>query len=165
MCIACFNEPGKITKRRATASVPWRKKLGLPVTDEEDLAFKKADSARGRIGRAKARALPAGRARVLVTAAKIRATKKGLKFSLDVEWVQKKIETGKCEVTGIPFDMSPPNGSATNMYAPSLDRTNTKLGYTPDNVKVVVWVYNVAKRDFPPDDISRFVLDFANNLR
>lgn len=68
-------------------------------------------------------------------------------FDLTKEWIAEKLIAGSCEVTGITFDLNRDgrgNGYKKS-FAPSLDRTNCELGYTQDNVKIVVWAYNGAK--------------------
>lgn len=65
-------------------------------------------------------------------------------FSLTLDWVTKKIEAGFCEVTGIKFDLGG-DGAPARPFTPSLDRTDSSLPYTPENTKVVVWIYNRAK--------------------
>ncbi|QDB71031.1 hypothetical protein bb8_p56 [Bordetella phage vB_BbrP_BB8] len=87
------------------------------------------------------RATPDGRGDRLFHGAKKRAATSGIEFSLEREWVIEKVKSGVCEVTGLPFELS----SGRSLFAPSLDRTDPTKGYTPDNVKVVVWSYNAAK--------------------
>jgi hypothetical protein len=79
------------------------------------------------------------RASSLVRAAKQRSDD----VTITVSWVADKIAQGKCEVTGIPFDMSPHKPARS--FTPSLDRIDPKRGYHPDNVQVVCWIYNRAK--------------------
>ena len=98
-----------------------------------------------------------GRASCLARAAKVRAIKGGLDYSINMSWVLAKLEKGCCEVTGIPFvlQIDEKYGTQNNMqpYSPALDRTDPKKGYTEDNVKVVVAVYNQAKMHWCHDDV------------
>ena len=83
------------------------------------------------------------KAKILVSAAQQKARKAGIPFSLTYQRVAKAFAVGVCEVTGLPFVFEPrQNGSP---WVPSLDRTVPALGYTDENVKVVVWAYNAAK--------------------
>ena len=84
---------------------------------------------------------PTGRATYLRAAAKMRW--KGEIFSS--EWLAEKIRAGKCEVTGLPFDMGRPEGRGQNPLAPSIDRIDPKRGYEPDNVQVVIFAFNAFK--------------------
>lgn len=80
----------------------------------------------------------------LVSLAKKRAKKRKLLFSLTPDCVarlQKTIDTGVCEVTGIDFERT---AGERHCFAPSLDRIKPELGYVPGNVRVVVWSLNAA---------------------
>ena len=85
-----------------------------------------------------------GRAVKLYAAANQRAKRCGSPITIDTEWVEGRLMTGHCEVTGLPFTMEPDNGR-TSPLSPSLDRIDSSKGYTRDNVQVVVWIYNNAK--------------------
>lgn len=100
-----------------------------------------------RVRHAQWRDTPKGRAGVMVSHARGRARKKGLEFNLTSEWLSSHLEPGRCEVTGIPFDLrATQNGGGPGQpFTPSLDRIDPAKGYTPDNVQVVVWIYNAAK--------------------
>jgi hypothetical protein len=86
-----------------------------------------------------------------------RSKDKGWECDLDKEWMYKKY-IGLCEVTGLPFDYSYPlKGSdyTHNHFAPSVDRTDNNKGYTKDNCKVVVWIYNRAKGNGTHKDVVK----------
>lgn len=87
------------------------------------------------------RSNPNGRYRAgrLLAEAKQRA-----ECSITMNWIAERISKGTCEVTGIPFDLSG-HGYPPNCFAPSLDKIDPTQGYHPNNVKVVVWIYNRAK--------------------
>jgi len=80
------------------------------------------------------------RASQLVAGAKSRAAMKGLPFDLTVSWVQKALDSGVCDATGIPFDMATKRGWNT----PSLDQTQAGKGYTLQNTRVVLFGLNAA---------------------
>lgn len=107
------------------------------------------------------RSTPEGRAACLVTAAKSRSLKKGLPFDLDIKLISEKIRNGKCEVTGLNFDLNKSKGA----FVPSLDQIIPGAGYTKDNVQVVVFIYNTCKGGFDAKDIDVFVRTFADRLR
>lgn len=101
---------------------------------------------------------PERRAKRLLAAARSRAKLYGVAFDLTLEWIVAKLEAGICEATGLPFDISvlPPRAerqSRTPAFSPSFDRIERGGGYTQDNVRVVVFIYNVARSDFDDNDL------------
>lgn len=95
------------------------------------------------------RSSPAYRASRLIAEAKKR---KPEGFSLTLDLIRDKIETGFCEVTGLPFDLSG-RGSPPLPLAPSLDKIDPSGEYTPENTQVVVWIYNRAKGPGNHEDV------------
>ena|ERR1700761_7387173 len=81
-------------------------------------------------------------------ACKQRSETKGLPFSLTVDWIKNKYEIGKCDVTGLSFEFNKKRG----MLSPSVDRIIPELGYTPENCRMVLWWFNIAKHKL--DDLS-----------
>ena len=75
-----------------------------------------------------------------------RAYRKDIPFDLDDLWLMKKLNNGHCEKTGIKLNMS--SKPFTNPYYPSIDRVDSKKGYTKDNCKMVCHMYNSAKCEF-----------------
>ena len=82
----------------------------------------------------------ATRASRLVAGAKARAAQKGLPFNLTPEWVQGKLDTGHCEVTGIAFSMD----QKRNWDTPSLDQIVPNAGYTTTNTRLILFGLNAA---------------------
>ena len=91
------------------------------------------------------------RGMALVADAKQRAKAKSLPFSLDWRDIQRRIDAGFCEVTRLPFDLSVPK----SWNAPSLDRRVPRKGYTPENVRVVLYAVNVMASDWGLEPILR----------
>lgn len=89
---------------------------------------------------------------VLYNAAKQRANRKGIEFSISLDRIKTALEIGICEVTGISFCNSEDRKSA---FSPSIDRTDNSKGYTEENVKIVCWGYNAAKNQFPIEDVIK----------
>jgi hypothetical protein len=73
-------------------------------------------------------------------------------FDLTKEWIEQKITSGICEVTGLPFNLSVLS-TAKRPFAPSIDKKDPKGYYTKDNCQVVCFIYNVAKSEFTHDDV------------
>lgn len=87
------------------------------------------------------------RARHLVWSAATRAKRKGIPFSLgdaDIADIQRRIDVGLCEITGMPFDLSP----GRHFNSPSIDRIDSTRGYSPDNIRVVCHAMNAAMGDW-----------------
>jgi hypothetical protein len=98
------------------------------------------------------------RARHLFHNAKARAAKAGVPFSLTRDWVEQQLLSGHCTVTGIPFDMaSVGRGQGHSApWAPSLDRIDPARGYTFENTRAVVWMFNAAKHVGTDADVISF---------
>lgn len=82
---------------------------------------------------------PSGRAKHLYGGAKRR---KPEDFDITPEWILERLLKGTCEVSGIPFVM---DGVGQHALSPSIDRIDSSKGYTKENSRVVVWLFNVAK--------------------
>ena len=103
---------------------------------------------------------PRGRAVVLRTAAK-RRKGDGL-FSVD--WLESKIRAGRCEVTGIEFDLSRPESGSQNPLAPSIDRIDSSLGYTEGNVQVVLFAFNAFKAEMRQEQALELLRKMARAI-
>lgn len=102
------------------------------------------------------RQTPRGRAGLLIWFAAKRAKAAGRELSLDVQNITGRIAKGRCEATGLAFDMSPgPDKHHANPWAPSLDRRDSAKGYTTENVQVVCAAYNYAKSEWSADVLLR----------
>ena len=94
-----------------------------------------------------------GRAKILVNNAKIRSRKKNLDFDISVADVYEKIVTGVCEFTGISFDYSYGKDRFLNAYSPSIDKIDSKKGYTKDNIRLVLTSVNRALGEDGEDEM------------
>jgi hypothetical protein len=86
-------------------------------------------------------------AQVLMSNSKQRARKAGLEHTLKYEDIQ---IPNVCPVLGIPLHRE---GRETWLNAPSLDRVDNTLGYTPDNVVVISRRANILKKDATIDEL------------
>lgn len=105
------------------------------------------------INQAKRRQLPRGRAIALMSDARSSSKKRKLKIDISNDWVEEKLNSGVCELTGIPFDFNPSKNTYLNKCAPSLDRINSNKGYTKDNVRVVLCAVNNALGQYTDEEI------------
>lgn len=80
--------------------------------------------------------------------------KSNLEVTITAEWIQEKIETARCPVTGIEFDLGPRNGF-WSPFSPSVDRIDPSKGYTVENCRVVCLIFNIAKNQFSDDDVVK----------
>lgn len=98
---------------------------------------------------------PRGRALSLCSQSLNRARKHNWEHSISPSDIERVLLTGHCQVTGIPFDFRVNLGYEQKWlpWAPSLDRIDSKKGYTKDNVQVVVWMYNIAKSTWAREDV------------
>ncbi len=77
-------------------------------------------------------------------------------FQITKLWVERKLLIGCCEVTGIGYDYTKPKPHYNaNPFAPSLDRIDSRKGYTYKNTQVVIWAFNVAKSFLDPADFAK----------
>ena len=97
---------------------------------------------------------PVFRAKILYRAARNRCKKVNGKVTIPLSYVIEKLKKGKCELTGLPFDLSPPKGTQKNPFAPSLDKINSKnKNYEDGNVRVVLQSVNMALSEYGLDHL------------
>lgn len=89
-----------------------------------------------------------GKITLLLNYAKDRSIKGNLEYTLDREWLDKRLETGVCEITGLPFEFVQPGNYRTHPFTPSIDRIIPKLGYTKENCRLVCFAVNRALSDW-----------------
>lgn len=91
-------------------------------------------------------------ARLLFDNAQRKAEKRKKSFNLKFDDVYDRVRHGRCERTGLPFDM---RKGANLPFRASLDRIDNARGYEPDNIQVVVRIYNTAKWGWTDDDVLK----------
>ncbi len=90
----------------------------------------------------------------LYDAAKGKAASRKLDFALDFNDVLARVRFGRCEMTGIPFDMRQKPYSGMDLpYRASLDRIDNTRGYVTGNIHVVAKIYNTAKFMWNDEDV------------
>jgi hypothetical protein len=110
---------------------------------------------RHKVWRHRVKQTPEGRAILLLQQAKKRAKERGTDCTLTHAWIKERIIKGKCDRTDIPFVL---NGGNKDPHAPSLDRIDCSLGYTPENTRLVCWIFNQARSNYSDDTLYNFCL-------
>lgn len=107
---------------------------------------------------------PLYNARQIYYQARYRAKKIGVPFDLDWPFLE-ALWTGKCELSGIPFNTASAMRSAhICLYSPSLDRIDPDTGYVKGNVRWILNAINSFKIRGTDDDImfiARAMLEHA----
>ena len=87
-------------------------------------------------------------------------------FDLTENWVkeQMKRQDFKCALTSIPF-LADELGYRVRAFAPSLDRIDNAFGYTPDNVRIVVFAINVMLSDWGEQVFRRVSDDYLRTQK
>lgn len=101
------------------------------------------------------RSTPVNRLKVLLTAAKIRAKKKMLPFSICVEDFLPLPEY--CPALGIKLNYGGRVKHGFVNDSPSLDRIKAELGYVRGNVQVISWRANRIKSDATLEELQKIV--------
>jgi hypothetical protein len=127
-----YNAPSKLNKNGYRYEI-W----------ETESVFYKRQTAR-KVQSREHRASPEGRAYHMIANCKGSSKRRNIHFDLKAEDIAPAVESGHCQLTGLPFDFNPPKGKGFNPYAPSVDRIDNNKGYVAGNVRVVLWAVNSA---------------------
>ena len=92
-----------------------------------------------------------GRTYKLINRAKKRAIEKNMKFDISFDKIKKALDTGICELTGLPFDFNSTKKTQYNPYGPSIDRIDSQKGYVDCNIRVVLSAVNTALGQYGTD--------------
>lgn len=90
------------------------------------------------------------RVKVLLLAAKNRASKANKPFDLTIEQLEVLLKPMICSMTGLALVWGY-EGEGKNPWSPSLDRIDCSLGYTIGNLRLVCWAYNLARSNWPDE--------------
>lgn len=77
----------------------------------------------------------------LLRAAKVRAKKRRIPFSLTEAWAEQRW-TGRCELSNVEFVLGE---KKRHNKSPSIDQIEAGKGYTPENCRFILWCINAAK--------------------
>ncbi len=99
--------------------------------------------------------------RFRVLAAKHRAKRKGIEFELTDEMIQRKLieQNYKCYITGVQLTMD-----TLKYNSFSLDRKDSKLGYTEENTIIVTKFINWCKNDLDLDEFINLMKEACANF-
>jgi hypothetical protein len=101
----------------------------------------------------------------LLTKIKSRAKKFNRDFNLTKEFIENLYfkQNGCCAVTAIPFSNEKYNDYKRKPFAPSLDRIDSKMGYTQDNVRFVCSMVNAALGEFGDKFFDKMCRAYVEN--
>jgi hypothetical protein len=100
----------------------------------------------------------------MLGAAKSRAKKKGLDYSLDKAWLLARLTPMKCELTGLDLRMLDDEHHGRQApLAPSIDRIDSAKGYTKDNCRVVCWAINCGMSSFGEETYKMIALAYLKS--
>lgn len=87
---------------------------------------------------------------VALKSCQARAAKRGWAFELDAAWLDEQLaQQGYCcALTGIPFFTRFRGKTKVHPFTPSIDRINSKHGYTRANARLVVFAVNAMMMDW-----------------
>jgi hypothetical protein len=96
------------------------------------------------------------RSYVLWDNARQRARRAGHAFAIDRADIERRVRSGRCEVTGLPFAHAAAGYRKAHPWAPSIDRIDPTEGYTPENTRIVVWMLNACKHEAGDAEVATF---------
>ena len=96
-----------------------------------------------------------GRAKSMMKTIKKRMGKWGILDSLDFEesYLIDLMKTGFCVETGIEFIYEKQERFKCHPFSPSVDRIDSTKGYTKDNIRMVIWQYNLMKGEMTDEEL------------
>lgn len=106
--------------------------------------------------------------RRLLTAIKTcrsRAARKGWKFDIDTDWAMSllKAQEYRCSLTGILFLSKFRGKTKVHPYTPSIDRIDSKQGYTKGNTRIVVFAINAMMMDWGETTFAQVAKAYRTN--
>lgn len=96
----------------------------------------------------------------LIWSVRGRAKEMGLAMDLTEEWAKERW-TGKCELTGIPFNLQRRRGGS-RIFWPSIDRVDAGLGYTQSNCRIILFGVNALRSNGSDAEMMVIALALAS---
>jgi hypothetical protein len=97
-----------------------------------------------------------------IDSAKQRAKQKKLEYNLTAEWA-KRIWTGTCAISGLPFGTTFDGRPGPRMYAPSIDRIDPSKGYIQSNCRFILMAVNSLKHTVTDLDMAYIAAAILTN--
>lgn len=96
-----------------------------------------------------------GRAKTMLKTIKQRMDRWGALDKLDFgeEYLIELMSVKKCNKTGIEFAYEKQNRFKCHPFSPSIDRIDSNGYYTKDNVRMVIWQYNLMKGEMTDSEL------------
>jgi uncharacterized Zn ribbon protein len=140
--------------KQAEASARYNKsKKGKRVNSVRMKQYE--ESGQAKMWRDARRQQPESRASQMLASARNRALKFNIEFNLIFDDVYPALASGKCQKTGLPFDLERHPDHRVHPFAPSIDRISHKKGYIKGNVQIVCWAYNAARNQWGDEVLLR----------
>lgn len=98
--------------------------------------------------------------------ARRRAEKSKIPFEIDLDFLKSLWDTqfALCKFTGLPLEYIKVPGKNKNPYQASLDRIDSRGGYTKDNVRWVCWFINEMKMDYSEEEFIHLIKQANSTL-
>ena len=93
----------------------------------------------------------------LLQAARGRAKKNNIEINIDLDFLLHLYEqqNGKCKLTDLNFTLNVrKEGQHFNPFNPSIDKINSKGGYTKDNIRLVCVIVNLSLNEFGEENFK-----------
>lgn len=96
----------------------------------------------------------------ILKVSKKRALENTWGHNLDREWLFNRLSNGVCEVSGLPlvFDHKFSDKQSRSPWGPSIDRIDSKKGYTKSNSRIVCNIYNLMKSTGDDDHVLQICM-------
>lgn len=101
----------------------------------------------------------------LIRGSKNRAKNYNLAFDLDQKFLKELYhnQDGKCAITNIDFCFEK-SKSFRRPFSPSIDRIDSSLGYSKNNVRLVCTIVNLALNEFGDDAFDKMCKSYVENI-
>jgi len=94
-------------------------------------------------------ATPNGRATYMLRQMRKRSAEKGMDPpTVTAAWIAARLRGGVCELSGLPFRRG---AGPRSPFSASIDRRDSRLPYTEENCRVVLWALNSAMGEWGED--------------
>ena len=106
-----------------------------------------------------------GRSAEILRRVRNRARIKNLEFNLDRNWIEKKLISisDRCELTGIKFTHPYQAKVSYYPFSLSVDRIDSKKGYTKDNVRFIILQLNAALQSGTDKNFEMIAIKFLES--